>query len=246
MLNFHCSKFDSELRFATELIELCCTVSYCQGAFVLPWRMQNSLSQFNPKYCLLLIVDAAAWTLQEKSIHLFKFRGSNWVQHTMHLSWHLSVYSLDRLTVELAPTRVTQGIQERFDTCWASMALQIHREHILLIALIASFWLAPLVHLRMTLKMKRLSNSIWLLQIIWPSFSSGQQHIRLRNMSSFPCHPLLPLQLVTDMIIIMLLCWSLLLHNCHRHTDTSCVILVWVMFCFHERTVAFIFKTTHI
>lgn len=57
--------------------------------------------------------------------------------------------------------------------------------------------------------------------MIWASLSSGQWHIRVGDMATFLSHWQLPLQLVTDIIIIMLLYWSLLWHNCHRATDTQ-------------------------
>lgn len=153
------------------------------------------------------------------------------------------IYSVKRPAVELVPTRVIHGIWDRFDTCWAHMVLWIHT--VLLIAPIASFWLAP-------------APSTWKWHWKWNVYPIQSGYCRLFDPAShqgsitsgctichhFPVTHWLPLQMVTDMIIIMLLCSSLLLHTRHRHTDTSCVILLWVMFCFHEGTVAF-YLTQH-
>lgn len=139
----------------------------------------------------------------------------------------------------LVPSRVIQGILDRFDTSRASTALQTHTEHVLLIALIASFWLAP-------------TPSTWEWHWEWNGYPIQSGYCRLFDLAShrgsstsdwtichhFPVTHWLPLQMMTDVIIIMLLGSSLLLHSRYRHTGTSCVTPVWVMFCFHEHTVA--------
>lgn len=91
--------------------------------------------------------------------------------------------------MKLVPTSVVHGIWDRFLHLPSTRGLMnTHTSPNNSNSLFLTH--THLVHLKMTLEMKRLFNSIWLLQIIWPSFSLGQHHIGLHNMSSFACHPL--------------------------------------------------------